>query len=180
MRNRSKYPSLGIGILDLLDEIFRLTNGFHLDPSKNGLYEVLPPESRPSRTKYSKVFNKLEHSGYIERKGETIILTDAGEEKALLRSMEKVEPPKKKDGFSRLIAFDVPEHMRSSRDAMRQKLYEFECMKVQKSLYLTPYVCEKEIEEIARILHLERYIQVFVIQNRRNFPFTHDRRKKVK
>lgn len=172
---RSKYPSLGI-----LDALFKLVYGFHLDPSKNGLFESLPPESRLTRNEYSKVLYKLELNGYITKKSSSILFTEKGEEKALLRSMGRIEPPKKRDGYSRLIAFDIPEKMRSARDAMRQKLYDFECIKIQKSLYLSQYVCEREIEEVARILKLKNHIQVFVIRSRCHFTVSHDRRKKVK
>lgn len=93
------------------------------------------------------------------------MFTSKGERKALLRHMEQIKAPKKRDGLYRLIAFDVPEKMRAARDAMRQKLYEFECTKIQKSLYLTPYVCEKEIGEIADILKLQNHVNVFVLKS---------------
>lgn len=157
---RGKYRSLGI-----LDELFRLVNGFHLDPSKNGLYESLPSSSRPSRIEYSKVLYQLQRIGYITKTDKKVSLTDKGEQRALLRSINGVAPPKKRDGYYRLIAFDIPEDMRSARDMMRSKLYEFKCSKIQKSLYLTPYVCEGEIEEIGRILNVQRHIQVFVLKS---------------
>ena len=157
---RSKYPSLGI-----LDALFKLAYGFHVDPSKNGLYESLPSPSRPSRIEYSKLLYQLQRSGYIHKTDKKVSLTDKGEQRALLRSIEQIAPPKKRDGFHRLIAFDIPETMRSARDMMRQKLYEFECSKVQKSLYLTSYVCEEEIGEIVRILNLQRHVQIFVLKS---------------
>ena len=167
---KSKYQSLGI-----IDALFEFIYGFNPNPSKNGLYEFISEPSRPSRVTYSKTLYKLEQNGYIKRSGDVISLTDKGEEKALMRHLEHIVPPKKRDGFSRLIAFDIPEKMRSARDVMRQKLYDFECTKIQKSLYMSPYICEEEITEIARILKLQQHIRVFIIS-----PPSHDRRKKEK
>ena len=144
--------------------MFTMVYGFHLDPSKNGLYESLPETSRPSREHFSKLLYQLQHSGYIRKTDDSVFFTKKGEERAFIRHAEQVVLKRKRDGFYRLIAFDVPEKRRFARDLMRAKLYEFECKKVQKSLYLTPYACEEEIEEIASILKMQSNVHVFVLK----------------
>ncbi len=170
----AKYPSLGI-----LDALFSMIYGFNIAPSKQGLYESLPAHWRDDRTHYSKALYKLEQKGYIRRSNDKISFTDVGEEKALLRSLKHIDPPKKRDGYSRLIAFDVPEQQRTARDILRKKLYEFQCIKVQKSLYMTPFVCEEELEKMAMILKLQKHLQIFVIA-RPHSPSNNDRQNREK
>src|SRR3989344_4682328 len=151
---RSKYPSLGI-----LDALHKYVFGFSSNPSQQGLYESLGYE-KPSTEVYSKRLYSLEHNGYITRDGHRLSLTSKGKKKTALRTLEKISLSKRSDGFRRLIAFDIPEKMRHARDVLRSKLKAFECDKIQKSLYVTPYICEQEIQEISRILHIERYVTV--------------------
>lgn len=162
---RSKYPSLGI-----LDAISRFVLGFSVDPSRQGLYEFYSKTDHTTRTRYSKSLHYLKRQGYIKNVPEAVQLTSKGLLKGLQRQLELLELKKISDGKSRLIAFDIPEKLRHARDVMRGKLKEFECVKVQKSLYLTPYVCEKEIDELVRILEIKPYVSVIVIDRIIRFP----------
>ena len=173
MSRRSKYPSLGI-----LDAISRFVLGFSVDPSRQGLYEFLPQSSRPDRIRYSKILYHLGRSGYIKDSRGIIKLTDKGLLKGLHRQLNKLVLRKVRDGKSRLIAFDIPEKMRHARDIMRGKLKDFECIKVQKSLYLTPYVCEGEIDELVRILDIKQYVHVVIIERIIHFPLLQRSSKK--
>lgn len=165
---RSKYPSLGI-----LDALSKSIFGFSIDPTRNGLYESLPLEQRPSRETYSKILNQLERSGYIQRRSDRLKLRPKGKLKAQIRHIEQITLPKKHDGEYRLIAFDIPETMRHARDIIRSKLKAFQCTKIQKSLYMTPYICEKEIEEVCNILRINRYVTVLRLS--KNFAELYDR-----
>ena len=151
---RSKYPSLGI--LDALD---RLVIRFLDSISKSKLYDSLNAP-RPSRIEYSKMLDSLSRNGYINKSEDAISITKKGIKKASTRFIENITLSKVKDGYPRLIAFDIPEKMRHARDVIRLKLKEFECVKIQKSLYQTPYVCEKEIDEICQILNIKKFVHV--------------------
>lgn len=89
------------------------------------------------------------------------VLDERGRERLLLESLAKIVfQNKKTDGSSRLIIFDIPETKRFARDTLREKLHEFECQQVQRSVYITPYVCENEIREIAKILGVSSHVRV--------------------
>ena len=152
--HHSKYP--GLGILDTLHE---LLYGFSGDYSKWGLYESLPTKSL-TRQDFSKRLYSLANNGYVTYVNNKVSFTSKGKEKAIVRKLSSIQLQKRRDGHSRIIAFDIPEKMRRARDIIRGKLKEFECVKIQKSLYQTPYVCEREIREVSSILKIEQYVYV--------------------
>lgn len=47
----------------------------------------------------------------------------------------------------RIIIFDIEEEKRKNRDVLRRKLYNLGFGKLQKSVYLSPFALEKEMEE---------------------------------
>ncbi|MBI2113050.1 MAG: hypothetical protein HYT50_00510 [Candidatus Wildermuthbacteria bacterium] len=53
--------------------------------------------------------------------------------------------PKQWDGKWRLIIFDIPEVLKVKREAFRGKLREFGFYRLQKSIWVFPYSCAKEI-----------------------------------
>jgi len=72
---------------------------------------------------------------------------------------------KRWDHLWRLVAFDVPEKKKYSRDAFRQDLLRYGFFPFQKSIYITPFACEKEIHELARRHHIGQYVLVSVTPN---------------
>ncbi len=58
----------------------------------------------------------------------------------------------------RMVMFDIPHRHRRARDAFRQKLTSLGFYAIQKSVFITPYPCEREIEFIAAIFDIRRYI----------------------
>ena len=68
---------------------------------------------------------------------------------------------KKKDGLWRVVIFDIPEKQRVKRDLLRQKLKEFEFKMIQKSVFVSPYICEKEIFELCNILDIRKEVSIF-------------------
>jgi DNA-binding transcriptional regulator PaaX len=91
-------------------------------------------------------------------------LAQKGQQRALLRSLTAIVLRNKKtDGRDRLIIFDIPEKQRSARDVLRRKLREFECQQLQRSVYITPYVCEDELHEITRILKITPHVHVLKV-----------------
>lgn len=68
---------------------------------------------------------------------------------------------KKKDGFWRVVIFDIPEKQKIKRELLRQKLKELDFKMIQKSVFASPYICEKEISELCRILDLKSEVSIF-------------------
>jgi DNA-binding transcriptional regulator PaaX len=64
------------------------------------------------------------------------------------------------DGLWRIIIFDIPEKNRESRNILRDKIKSWHCYKLQNSVFVTPYVCEKELQILCEALLIQKYVHV--------------------
>ena len=94
-----------------------------------------------------------------------IAITKQGKEVALRYDIDtvKLKRPSRWDGKWRLIIFDIPSDKKQAREAFRKKLSELGVYPLQKSVFLTPYPCEKEIEFIATIFEIRQYILLLYV-----------------
>ncbi|MBU2540092.1 hypothetical protein KJ786_02950 [Patescibacteria group bacterium] len=104
--------------------------------------------------------NKKEN-GLIE-----ILLTKKGELKALNYQLDNLKNKKGKwDGKWRIVAFDIPEKYKRGRDALRQKLKKIGFCKLQKSIFITPYECKKEIGLLVKFFNLNKYVRFGILES---------------
>jgi len=89
----------------------------------------------------------------ITKRGRTQILKYRLDDMCLKR-------PPHWDGKWRLIVFDVPHSHKQARDALRRKLLDLRFYPLQKSVFITPYPCEKEIDFIASVFGVGRYLLI--------------------
>lgn len=96
-----------------------------------------------------------------------IVITKAGKNLALLNDLDNIslKPQKKWDRKWRLILFDIPHLERQARDAFREKLKDLNFYPLQKSVFITPFPCEEEIDFIASIFDIRRYILILYISH---------------
>ena len=126
------------------------------------LFKMLFEDNLPARERIVKdAFYYLKKRGLIlgekDERGQLYIrLTPVGERAAGKYQINqlKIEPQKKWDHKWRLIIFDVPEKSRIKRDAFRGKLKELGFYKLQKSVWVMPYPCEKEIKLLREFFNL--------------------------
>src|SRR3989338_3817241 len=80
----------------------------------------------------------------------TLVLSDEGRKIYLRYDIEKITivKPSRWDGLWRLIIFDIPEEKRHGRKALAEKLLELGFKPVQKSVFIYPYECRKELDFI--------------------------------
>lgn len=161
MRN-NKYPNLGI-----MDFIEKKLYGNVSKFEREKLYQLFNNDKPLSRASFSKKIYAIKRHGFIEYSNDQeFTLTRKGLERINFIRFEKLTiPEKKRDGLWRLIIFDVPERQRGARDLLRNKLIELEFFQLQKSTYLTPFICEKEISELSKILGISRYISIILAKS---------------
>lgn len=70
----------------------------------------------------------------------------------------KIEKQKKWDGKWRVVIFDIPKKKRLARDVLRDKLKELEFYQLQRSVFVYPYECQREIELIKKVYEVEPYV----------------------
>jgi DNA-binding transcriptional regulator PaaX len=109
----------------------------------------------------------MEEDGLISVKetkdGEvTIKLRKEGKIKALKYQVDemKIKKPKKWDKKWRMVIFDIPEEKKLARNVLKAKLDELGFRLIQKSVYIHPYPCEDEIEFIANVYQVRKYVQI--------------------
>lgn len=73
----------------------------------------------------------------------------------------KISPPRHWDGKWRIVAFDIPEKNKTTRDIFRRRLKELGFFQFQKSFWIYPFRCEKEIHYLCEHLGIHHYVFVF-------------------
>ncbi len=71
--------------------------------------------------------------------------------------------PKKWDYLWRLVIFDIPERSRYLRDALRYELIQLGFFMLQESVYVMPFDCVKEVDEISKLLHIRRDLIIICV-----------------
>lgn len=111
----------------------------------------------------------LKRKKFIAYKNRQFILTRLG--KRFLRrqglkelKIEKVIWDKK----WRVLTFDIPEHKISARHRFRKKLKDLGFFHFQRSVFIIPYPCEKEIDQLAGELEISEYVHLLTAERFRN------------
>jgi DNA-binding PadR family transcriptional regulator len=111
--------------------------------------------------RHIKDFEKHKMIRYVN-KGQwwSIELTERGkcEAKKIKLSEIKINKPKKWDKRWHLVIFDVPEKNKIARDALRKKIKEIGLVEIQKSTFIHPYPCKKEIDKVINFFGVENFV----------------------
>lgn len=118
------------------------------------IFQALPHVMGKQRYKLAfqarTAIEKLIVKGYMHRVRKTngvfLELTDAGRRHLEMEEARTSSPAAKKqkrwDGRYRLVMFDIPETRKATRDRLRQLMSEFGFMRLQNSVWVSPYDCE--------------------------------------
>lgn len=96
-----------------------------------------------------------------------IELTEKG--KRIVREIQlgdmKIEKPDAWDKKWRTVIFDIPDKKRRARDALREKLQEMKFYPFQKSVWVCPYPCQKEIQFLCEFFEIIPYVNIIVAES---------------
>jgi len=115
------------------------------------------------KEKFSNTFYNLRRRGLIEveRDGHDIHISLTKEGEWITGTFElnelEISIPKKWDGKWRVIIFDIPHEYRMKRDIFRRKLKELGFYSLQKSVWIHPHECKKEINLLRDFLGLRDF-----------------------
>ena len=103
---------------------------------------------------------------FVENKERYIELTLKGKKilKEVVFNNLKIDIPKRWDGKWRMVIFDIPEENKNSRDIVREKLKQIGFLRIQKSVYLFPYECTKEIVFLAERLDIKNNVLISILE----------------
>ena len=96
-----------------------------------------------------------------------LTLTASGKKKIFNYNIDdiKLNTQKKWDSRWRLVMFDIPHHQKKARDAFRKKLRQLGFYAIQKSVFITPYECENEIDFVCSVFNIRRFILVLYVSH---------------
>lgn len=95
-----------------------------------------------------------------------INITNKGKKRIKEFSIEdiSISKPKRWDKKWRIVIFDIPVKFNKAREALRNKLKNFNFYQLQKSVWIYPYPCEDEILFLAKIFQIEPFIEIFTTE----------------
>jgi len=113
------------------------------------------------RGSFYRAIEELLERGYLEEieiEGERYLKTTP---KGKLKLFKK-KYLKKWDGLWRIVAFDIDEKRRKTRDLFRAKLREIGCLPIQKSVWITPRDVSGQLEDLILLLDLADNVDYFI------------------
>ncbi len=117
---------------------------------------------------------KLWRKGYVDvkesRDGFTVVITEKGKQEILKYNLDTMSIPKQDpwDGKWRMVFFDIPSGNESERSMFREKLRSMEFFKMQKSVYVHPYPCWKQIQFVREVLSIPHSVKLATVEHLEN------------
>lgn len=136
-------------------------------PNAVQIFKYFNPQGARDRARIKNSVTRLEQAGFIERKdgkGGVFMLTENGREKAMRYAIAemKILSQMTWDKKWRLIMLDIPEEKKQARRAINFALKKLGCVQYQKSVFVTPFPCEKEIDFVGECFGVRDHIRTIV------------------
>lgn len=106
---------------------------------------------------------RLNAQKIIEVKEGVIEITEKGRKKLLKFNLDDMDLGQKTDGKWRIIIYDISESKKKERDFLREILKRMKFLKLQRSIYLTPFICEDEIEYLKQMFGVGDEVKILKI-----------------
>lgn len=131
-------------------------------------YEPWQKYNKPRLKQAIKNLIKRKLLSIEDKNGEQIVtLTENGRQKILKYRLSKItiKKPEKWDRKWHVVIFDVGEEKHSLRDTLRRKMKTLGFFSLQKSVFVYPYPCEKEIAFLRQMYKIGNEVSVFTAIN---------------
>ncbi|KKS32446.1 MAG: Transcriptional regulator, PaaX family [Candidatus Amesbacteria bacterium GW2011_GWA2_42_12] len=118
--------------------------------------------------------NRLQRKGKVEVRetggGTEVRISDKGRTEVLKYKLEEmiINIPQKWDGKWRVVVFDVQEIERSKRDMFRDYLVKIGFKPLQRSVFVCPYPCGKEIAFLREVVGVPHGVKFMVVEKMDN------------
>ncbi|MBI2644097.1 MAG: hypothetical protein HYW95_01150 [Candidatus Wildermuthbacteria bacterium] len=122
---------------------------------------------KEGRKKLASAFYRLKKSRLIILKEQddgkfTVELSEKGKRKVREIQLQTlfVAKPSRWDGIWRVVIFDIPDKKKIAREALRERMKRWNFYQLQKSVWVCPWPCEKEIEFIVELFQIYPFVNV--------------------
>lgn len=129
------------------------------------------PGKEFEKRKIKNAFERLRRNRLIILKEDngkfTVEITEKGKRKVKEIEFDhfKIETPAIWDKKWRIVIFDIPNRNNRARDALRDKIKRLDFYQLQKSVWVCPYPCEKEIQFLAELFNVYPYVNIITAEN---------------
>lgn len=106
---------------------------------------------------------RLERQKEVQITNEVVKITNKGKNKVLKYSLENMELKKKTDGKWRVIVYDIANLKKFQRELFRETLKRLKFLRLQKSVYITPFICDDEIEYLRQLFSIGSEVLIFKV-----------------
>ena len=124
-----------------------------------------------ARRNYLKTVWAMQRSGYlkvVEKNGQQFIkITDEGQLAQLLEKAQ-VDKPDRWDGKWRVMVFDIPENSHDKRDKFRWLLKRNNFVKLQASVFISPYPLNRAAVSYLEETGLQNFIRIMKVEEMDN------------
>lgn len=92
-----------------------------------------------------------------------LTLTAKGKKRNIIYNIDTISlnSTEKWDGIWRIVSFDIPEKLTTSRNIFREKLKSLGFKQLQKSIWITQYRCYDQVIFLINVLEIDKYIALF-------------------
>lgn len=145
-------------------------------------------DKRERERELRRIISNMKSSGYLVSGSydHGLQLTDKARKR-----LEKIEfdslaiaPSESWDGFWRIVLYDIPEAKKHARNALNTALRRIGCFQLQRSVWITPFPCRREVEIICVHFDVADFVTYFEARNldnektmtayfKRKYPATH-------
>lgn len=140
-------------------------------PNAVQLFKYFGRKTPKEQWRIRRSVGRLEKQGLIGKRlvrgQEYFVLTPTGKDRAMrykLKAMA-IKPQKKWDGLWRIVMFDIPENKRPARRAIGYAIQKLGCLQYQKSVFITPYPCEEEIDFAGECFGVRKHIRIITAKD---------------
>jgi len=143
--------------------------------------QILQPLFQDERKRYeyypfsvSKSVTRLWRKGFVgvkeSKDGYEVKLTDKGKEEILKFDLNNLEirTPKNWDGKWRMVFFDISNKRKKARDFLCRKLKSMNFYMMQKSVFVYPFPCDKEIKFVREVIGVPHEVKLGILEKIEN------------
>lgn len=152
---------------ELMDSVFKRPTMYNFLPGpKNPVFKKYRREI--GAQEFSKLIYYLKKKGYIKvenlKNKKAILVTKDGISKVLKASFKIEGKKRRRDGKWIMIAFDIPQKRKKSRELLRSILISSGFKMFQQSVWICPYDISEKIEKTIQFHSLDAYVKIFLIE----------------
>ncbi len=163
----TKRQSLSVIILSKLDEFIEAYTGPLDENEVDMLNSFFRRFGWPSvkRSRVNETLKRMENRGWISSPGPKIpiIISNKGKKylKKIIEEQIALKPVKSWRGYYWLVIFDIPENKKLNRQTFRRHLKHLGLRQVQRSVWVYPGDCEKEVLALCQIYNVMPFVSLF-------------------